>query len=376
MMTTKRRFGAGLLGSGRGSVVRAAWPLATGLMLVACMDGSEDLTSGTGQGGALTSATGASTTGTGFGNQSGAGNGTGGSGCAAVSQEAMPMAQPADIIIAVDTSGSMNEEIVFVQDHMNDLSDIITASGIDAHVVMIADDNVCVPAPLGSGQCNGNDENLPIYRHVVEGVGSNNALEMFIETYPQWSAQLRPNAAKIFVVVTDDDSDMNAGEFTMQIVATDPTFQDFKLDGIFCFDDCPDAAQVGDVYKELVAQTMGVSGDLCLQDFGPVFMDIATNVVQTSGIACNFDIPPPPMGETFDLNKVNVQYTPGGGAASSLFNVPGGESSCDASGGWYYDDPTTPTEIILCPATCDAVRTDTAGKIDVLFGCDTVGIPS
>lgn len=387
---------------------RLVW-LGTALIAASCSAGDggdfgaggERAQNGNGNGAKATGN--AASKGSGFSDQSGAQVGTGGGfgECAAVSAEAMPGVQPADIIIAVDTSGSMDEETAWVQQHLNDLSTIITQSGIDAHVVLIADPTVCIPAPLGSGQCGGADENLPGYRHVPTTVASTNALELFIQTYPQWKAQLRAGASKTFVVVTDDNSDMSAADFTSQVLALDPpTFQGFKFDGIMAYTEpfsclsfgmCPAgnaccfaagplctsyAAAEGKVYKELVAQTMGVQGDLCAQDFGPVFMDIATSVVQSSTIACDFAIPPPPSGETFDLSKVNVQYAPGGANPAPVFNVPGGFSACDAAGGWYYDDPQNPTRIILCPATCDAIRADTAAKIDVLFGCDTVIVPA
>ncbi|HEX6244297.1 MAG TPA: hypothetical protein VFZ61_25445, partial [Polyangiales bacterium] len=43
-------------------------------------------------------------------------------GCAAVSQTAQNRRQPADIIIGVDTSGSMGQEAMFVQQNMNAFS--------------------------------------------------------------------------------------------------------------------------------------------------------------------------------------------------------------------------------------------------------------
>lgn len=349
----------------------------------------------------VTEATGnTQTTGTGFGDQSATATGAGGS-CAAVSAEAEPTVQPADIIIAVDTSGSMDEETAWVQQNLNDFATIITQSGIDAHVILIADPSVCIPAPLGAGACPGADENLPAYRHVPQTVQSTDALSLFISTYPQWQAQLRPGASKTFLVVTDDDSQISAGDFTNQLLALDPpTFQGFKFDGIIatsnplaCFGfQCPVgnpccynpipfvcdsyAAEEGTVYKDLIAQTMGVQGDLCLQDFGPVFQDIATAVVQSSTIACDFAIPPPPMGEALDFAKVNLNYAPGGQNPAPVLNVPGGQADCTAAGGWYYDDPASPTRIFLCPATCAAVQADTAAKIDVLFGCDTEIVPA
>ena len=36
---------------------------------------------------------------------------------------------------------------------------------------------------------------------------------------------------------------------------------------------------------------------------------------------------------------------------------------------WYYDDPTTPKKIILCPSTCTATNAATGAKLQALVGC-------
>ena len=73
--------------------------------------------------------------------------------CAAVSSEATANLQPADIIMVVDTSGSMSEEAKWTQSNLPSFVQTITASGIDAHVILIADADMCVSQPLGSGTC-------------------------------------------------------------------------------------------------------------------------------------------------------------------------------------------------------------------------------
>ncbi len=317
--------------------------------------------------------------------------------CATVSSQATAQKQPADIVIAVDTSGSMDEESAEVQQNLNNFAAIIVGSGIDVHVVLIADASVCIPPPLGAG-CP-SDELLPAYRHVVQTVNSNDGLQVILSTYPQWKDSLRPGASKTIAIVSDDNSSMSAQDFTNQLLALDPpTFQGFKFDAIIsfespdvctaCFFNCaacssaccnqalfcePISADEGTVYKQLVQQTGGVIGDLCSQDFDPVFQDMATAVVSQSTISCFYDIPAIPDGGTLDPGKVNVSYTPGMGSSNTIGYVPGGAADCGAqNGGWYYDDPQSPTQIILCPSTCTAVQGDPGGKLDVVFGCDTV----
>jgi len=340
----------------------------------------------------------------GFNNSGGAGTG-GEDECAETSSDAQQTVLPADIIVVVDNSGSMTLEAADVQASMNDFVTAITTSGIDAHVVLISspsnDDNgICIPAPLGSGSCPA-DENLPVYRHVSTGVGSNNGLSKILDTYSQWKDSLRANASKTVLVVTDDDSSMNSATFSASLVALDATFAGFKFSAIASPKEPPTAACVlcaatgcgscsevccdksalcipipaaeGDVYKDLVSQTGGMFGDICSQNFQPLFQDIATAVVAESLISCVYDIPPAPGDEAIDYDKVNVDYIPmPGDPAQPIYYVPGGEADCDAQGGWYYDDVASPTQILLCPATCDAVQMSTEGSVTVKFGCKTL----
>ena len=87
----------------------------------------------------------------------------------------------------------------------------------------------------------------------------------------------------------------------------------WKYSSIYCHTDCkPAAANVGLVHADLVAKTGGIGGDLCLQDFGPVFNELATAVAESVTLACEWDIPAVPMGETFDAGKTNVELTVNG----------------------------------------------------------------
>ncbi|MET0386458.1 MAG: hypothetical protein ABW321_10890 [Polyangiales bacterium] len=325
--------------------------------------------------------------------------------CAAISQRATNERQPADIIFAVDNSGSMDEEIVFVREQLNAFSQQITDSGVDARIILISapyggqpapsggffddDDNedngICIAPPLGSGSCP-EDSNPPRYFHVPEEVKSHDALNKFVDTFPQWRDQLRPNSNKTFVVITDDDADGDSDEgggqaintaagFTEQVSALPGgLFSTWGFSGIYCFTECPEAAAVGTVYETLVQQTSGVKGDLCEQNFAPVFDALAKAVINAAGIACSWEIPPPPAGETFNRDQVNVQYSVLGGAPSSLLQVSSG-AACASSDGWFYDDPAAPTRISVCPTTCDDVRADPQASVDVLFGCETLQAP-
>lgn len=98
----------------------------------------------------------------------------------------------------------------------------------------------------------------------------------------------------------------------------------------------------------------------------------ALDQIRGSSLPCSYTLPVPAMG-TPDYNAVNVQFTTQG-KTFTIGNVKGAGTCDPTNGGWYYDiDPTmgTPTKVILCPATCNAVKADPAGRVDVVQGCAT-----
>lgn len=297
--------------------------------------------------------------------------------CDAVSQEASTQARPVDIIWAVDTSPSMNAEKQGVRDNLNVFAQQIGAANIDVHVVLIAEPinegGMCVDAPLGSGSCP-NDHNPPKYHHEPDWVGSHNALGRFLYELKDYKVALRENSIKYFAVVTDDDAEIDAATFSSQIASLEGGIvKDWKMFGMFCAN-----KDSGQVYTTLVNQTGGVFVELCSAspNFQSVFDELANEVIENKTLDCGWAIPEPPADQEFNKDKVNVEYTPGGGGASQSLYYVGDASQCSAQGGWYYDNTSAPTRIEVCPATCDEIQNDLSGKIDILFGCLTESLPS
>ena len=47
-------------------------------------------------------------------------------------------------------------------------------------------------------------------------------------------------------------------------------------------------------------------------------------------------------------------------------------ADCDLTeNAWYYDDPRSPTQVILCPETCSSVQGRVAAELEIDFGCET-----
>jgi hypothetical protein len=313
----------------------------------------------------------------------GDGDGDGDTGeCATVSEQAENEFAPVDILFVVDNSGSMDAEESFVQSQMNTLSNLISSLSIDVQLILVSNYNICIPPPLGGGGCPNDDNNPPAYTHINQGVGSNDALEIITDNtgvVSQFDALMRDNSVKHVVVVSDDDSDKSASAFDADFQALGAKYQGYKFHAIVAsalpaFAPCLFlSAARGQEYIDLVGLTGGVYGDLCLQEFGPVFVEIATSVQQTTPLACEWDIPPPPDGQMFDPNKVNVQLTLDT-VPEDVFWVPS-EANCMGGDGWYYfPDNVNPTQIRICPATCTRVQAAGAANVDILFGCDTIPV--
>lgn len=87
--------------------------------------------------------------------------------------------------------------------------------------------------------------------------------------------------------------------------------------------------------------------------------------------ACSWRIPPPPRGQMFMPNLVNLQFDSGdGGSPRALYHVSTPADCGAAPDSWYYDDEKSPTYLALCPETCRRFSsTPGAAKLYVVFGC-------
>lgn len=154
-----------------------------------------------------------------------AGGGAGG-GAAPICADSTGQAatRPVDIIIAIDQSASMGEEIAGVIANINTrLASVLASNRVDYRVIFVGG-QFCIEPPLGASATAPGcyDSNPPRYFHANAPVNSSDALTLLLWTYDgfykqantctkvaqpgvRWSDKLRFDAQKVFIVVTDDD---------------------------------------------------------------------------------------------------------------------------------------------------------------------------
>lgn len=88
--------------------------------------------------------------------------------------------------------------------------------------------------------------------------------------------------------------------------------------------------------------------------------------IRGAAISCDARIPAPPIGSTFDKQKVAVTYTSGGAMTALSY-----DATCMAPNSWHYDDPANPQHVVLCPNTCSTIQSDANGALSVEFSCKT-----
>lgn len=310
--------------------------------------------------------------------------------------QGLPVKQ-SDLIIVLDNSGSMADEIGQVRDNLNGLAAALSDSDVESHVVMISAAldttawlGVCIPAPLGSGSCP-DDHNPPGYFHVTEHVldseppivtdifvQSTALLDHLMYSFSQYRHVLRDGVSKNIVVITDHDSVLGAEYFTAWMDRQrEFRANRWRLHAVVCLDDsCAEPGvwagrRVGTVYRDLAEQTGGVAVQITGSSFGQIFDMLASDIVDSATpLPCDWGIPTAPDGRTLDPDQVNVRFTGPDGSEQTILGLREA-SDCELTGGgWYYDDPQQPTRIAVCEQTCRVIALQTEAKVEIEFGCE------
>ncbi|HEX6276345.1 MAG TPA: vWA domain-containing protein [Polyangiaceae bacterium] len=93
-----------------------------------------------------------------------------------------------------------------------------------------------------------------------------------------------------------------------------------------------------------------------------------------AAIPCTLEIPEPPPGDSIDFGAVNLFAGQSGvECLSPIYHVTD-VTGCGEDGGWYYDDPSSPSAVELCAASCESVSRP-GSRLRFSVGCATIGDP-
>lgn len=295
---------------------------------------------------------------------------------------------PVDVIVVIDTSGSMDEETEQVRQNLNAFARSIGAGGLDYNVIMIARKpratgsslGICVQPPLAGTSC----DDTAVFHHLDVDVDSENSLQIILDEYPSYSQWLRKDAYKVFIEVTDDNAALGWESFDQQLLAKsaeqfgDANRRRYIFDSICGFvrgspilssKSCDTAVNNGSQYQALSKLTGGTVDSVCEASYASVFDNIADDLVTRVG--CEFVFPKDDgKGHRTDPSTVVVRYTPGDGASPKFLTQVNGSNECtNTSDAWHYDDAEHPTRILFCSTTCESVGMDANAKVDIDVGC-------
>ncbi|MGQ0506250.1 MAG: hypothetical protein ACT4TC_13140 [Myxococcaceae bacterium] len=349
----------------------------------------------------------------------GSGNGNGDPACAVITAEAKATSKkPVDIVMIVDNSDSMGEEIDAVKKNINtSFADILAKSGLDYQVILLSRHGsftsansiwICITKPLsGADTCDANSPNYPPepvfvpnqFYHYSWDIGSNDSLSIAINNWavpvkiaPGWGQWLRKDAVKHFIEISDDNSTtirtaaafdaallalspeqfgtaQNRNYIFHSIVGTAPNLvadQAYQPTEAVVTQKCATAENPGLVYQDLSKLTGGLRYPVCnVASYDAVFKQVAQGVVDSAQVACEFSVPTPPDGRT--IAGVWINYTKGGGNAVTTFDQVKDASGCRANS--FYNDGT---KLRLCADTCTTVKADAAAKLNIAFTCGSL----
>ena len=340
--------------------------------------------------------------------------------CVGVRSDAPLARRPVDIILVVDNSGSMTDEIVAIQNHINgSFADVLSRSGLDYRVIVVARhgsatlaQSICISRPLSTVDCGPTLPPLPginpgrFYQYSIE-IGSLDSFTQLLRSYngalkdefnlapSGWSQWLRGDAFKVFIEFSDDAASTLEDAFETQLFSLSPKMfgdasqRNYVWHSIIGLrENTPankpwlatdplqttrctrggGAVNAGLPYQRLSIKTGGLRYPICeYGSFSTIFGDIAASVSSSSRPPCDFAVPTPPAGEKVDLSSVFVEYTPGSTGFTTKLSQVANVAACSLSS--FYIDKD---RVYLCPDVCRLVQADPKPKLQTVFDCVVV----
>jgi hypothetical protein len=328
--------------------------------------------------------------------------------------------KPVDMFIMYDQSGSMNDKTGSstkwdaIKAALTGFVNSPTSAGIGVGIQYFpstpppctAQSSTCnciftFCLPTFGGSCNASDYSIPdvpieqlpaVAPKIVASVGAHGpgggtptapAL-MGAQQYALGWAAAHPDRQTIVVLATDGDPSGCSGNAVQDVaniaaagLTGNPSVQTWVIGVGSSLTSLNSIAAAGGSGQALIVDTSGNATQQFLDAMTKIQQTVTTTHTEThtethsSAVPCEWTIPDAPNGQTFDKNKVNVDVASGGGASQRIGAVTAATDCANVTNGWHYDDPTTPTKVLVCPQTCTAIQKDTSSVVNVVFGCAT-----
>jgi hypothetical protein len=345
---------------------------------------------------------GGSVAGTGGGAGAGAGGGAGvgaggsggvGAGGAVCGEATFPVSLPpgqVDLLLVIDNSASMTDEIQAVQAHLyDDLVKPLDDAGIDRHVVLIGRhgsaanaQSVCVSKPLSGHVCEPIPQkptNTDRFLHYSTEIASTNSLLKLLAALDApdefgvptggVSSFLRHDTLKVILEISDDSTNRTPDEFEAALflrpgdlfgTATDRRYVFHSLIGVADSETgiflpsqiqvsskCNTAVNTGTVYQQLSLRTGGLRMSICpTSKYGNMFQRVAAVTREKVAPVCAFPLLDASAGGPTDPTQIDELRLVSGTTSASLPRRAG-KPSCDSEG--FY---LTGNRVELCPDSC------------------------
>jgi von Willebrand factor type A domain len=318
----------------------------------------------------------------GSGNQMGSGIGS-----SCVTDTVTAMSTPLDIYIMLDQSGSMADD--------NKWTDVTAA--LDAFVAQPNLDGIAVGIQYFGIEDSGFDDVCTVATYAtpeveiaplpgvataiknsigahspISGTPTYEALEGAVSHAKTW-AGAHTSDTTVVVLATDGEPMSNCGAETLSSVEGVAQMGASSAPKILTFvigvDDGTNLSNLDGIASS------GGTGSAYIVNAGSnaeAQFVAALNAIRGTVLGCTYQIPVPSSGSA-NFSEVNIVYTPGGGGSPMTIPQVPSMAMCPSSGNaWYYDNPSAPTEIILCSSTCGTIEADTTGSVGITLGCMTV----
>jgi hypothetical protein len=311
----------------------------------------------------------------------GGSGGTGGIQNECISKTVVGELVPLDMLILQDRSGSMTSNDKWEQavEAIKGFADSPGVAGLNLGLAFF-------PPKAGNECTSATYENLPV--DIAPLPGNASAIKLSLEsTAPTGSTPMlpalegalaamttylgaNPNHAGVVILVTDGDPGgcsstvANVSAAAAAGVAATPAVRTFVI-GM-------EGATFGNLDQIALAGGTSKSFDVSQGQSAQAELAKALEEVRKAAIGCVYVLPEvPPSEGTLDPASVSVKFIPGINEPPVAIGKVDALGDCgEISGGFYFDDNADPTQVTLCPASCESVQEGTENaSVQVVLGC-------